>query len=84
LKRVVHVGDAPSDVLAAKWFSEEQTKQNEDQLCVGMVAVATGSYSAEELRELAGETIPGVWEPVVLEKGMGDPKFLEACGLNEH
>lgn len=84
LKRVVHVGDAPSDVLAAKWFSEEQTKQNEDQLCVGMVAVATGSYSAEELRELAGETIPGVWEPVVLEKGMGDPKFLEACGLSEH
>lgn len=81
LRRVVHVGDAPADVLAAKWFSEEQIKQGKDPLCVGMVAVATGSYSAQELRELAGETIPGVWEPVVLEKGMGDPNFLEACGV---
>ena len=82
LRRVVHVGDAPSDVLAAKWFSEQQMKDEKDPLCVGMVAVATGSYSAQELRELAGETIPGVWEPVVLEKGMGDPNFLEACEVD--
>lgn len=83
LKRVVHVGDAPSDVLAAKWFSEEQAKK-EDGVCVGMVAVATGSYSAHELREMAGEKIPGVWEPVVLDAGLKDPqRFLDACGINE-
>lgn len=76
LKRVVHVGDAPADVLAAKAFSETLPS-----LCVGMVAVATGSYSAQELRELAGESIPGQWEPVVLEDGMNDPSFLEACGI---
>lgn len=77
LERVVHVGDAPADVLAAKWYS--QTKP--DNICVGMVAVATGSYSAKELKELAGESIPGIWEPVVLEKGMADENFLSACGI---
>jgi hypothetical protein len=84
LKRLVHVGDAPADVLAAKWFSEQQQRQQQEEkhsICVGMVAVATGSYSAEELRTLAGETIPGVWEPVVLEKGMADSDFLKACGV---
>jgi hypothetical protein len=80
LKRVVHVGDAPADVLAAKWFSETH---QDDKLCVGMVAVATGSYSADELREMAGDVIPGKWEPVILEKGMADPKFLSACGVIE-
>lgn len=78
LKRVVHVGDAPADVLAAKWFSEAK---EDDDLCVGMVAVATGSYSAEDLRELAGEAVVGKWEPVILEDGMADPDFLEACGI---
>ena len=80
LTRVVHVGDAPADVLAAKAFSETINSDN-DNLCVGMVAVATGSYSANELQELAGESIPGRWEPVVLEDGMNDPNFLKACGL---
>jgi hypothetical protein len=79
------VGDAPADVLAAKSFSEQlRNTENQDDnitLCVGMVAVATGSYSAEELRELAGTPIPGTWEPVVLERGMSDPDFLKACGL---
>ena len=78
LKRVVHVGDAPSDVLAAKSFSEQNS---DSDLCVGMIAVATGSYEADELKELAGDRIPGKWEPVVLEKGMADPTFLTACGL---
>jgi phosphoglycolate phosphatase-like HAD superfamily hydrolase len=78
LRRVVHVGDAPADVLAAKAFSE--TNQDLD-LCIGMVAVATGSYSADELRILAGEARPGRWEPIILEKGMADPDFLKACGL---
>jgi hypothetical protein len=72
------VGDAPADVLAAKWFSGANT---DDSICVGMVAVATGSYSADELRELTGDSIPGKWEPIVLEKGMADPEFLSACGL---
>ena len=79
LSRVVHVGDAPADVLAAKAFSERPDK--DPDLVVGMVAVATGSYEADELRELAGEPRPGQWEPVVLEKGMADPEFLQACGI---
>ena len=78
LKRVVHVGDAPADVLAAKAFASRNTNPD---LCVGCVGVATGSYSAEELRSLAGERIPGRWEPVVLEDGIADPTFREACGL---
>ena len=89
LVRVVHVGDAPADVLAAKAFAERLVLRSNsqdgcyypDSLCVGMVAVATGSYSAEELRALAGNPIPGQWEPVVLEDGMADPNFLKACGL---
>lgn len=84
LKRVVHVGDAPADVLAAKALSQRILLGSEgfdDDLCVGMVAVATGSYPAEQLRELAGPPVPGRWEPVVLEKGMSDPNFLAACGL---
>jgi phosphoglycolate phosphatase-like HAD superfamily hydrolase len=84
LKRVVHVGDAPADVLAAKALSEQKFINNDDMgddLCVGMVAVATGSYPAEQLRALAGPPIPGKWEPVILEKGMGDANFLEACGI---
>ena len=72
------MGDAPADVLAAKWFSEVK---KDDDLCVGMVAVATGSYSAENLRELAGEPVPGKWEPIVLEDGMANTGFLKACGI---
>lgn len=79
LDRVVHVGDAPADVLAAKSFATERAA--DAGVCVGMVAVATGSYTAEELTKLAGEPIPGCWEPVILEKGMADPAFLSACGV---
>lgn len=78
LKRVVHVGDAPADVLAAKWFSETN---NDADICIGMVAVATGSYSSDDLRELVGTPVPGKWEPVVLEDGMADPEFLKMCGI---
>lgn len=77
LERVVHVGDAPADVLAAKIFSQ----RDDLNLCVGCVAVATGSYGADELKKLAGEPIPGRWEPVTLEEGMADQNFLEACGV---
>jgi phosphoglycolate phosphatase-like HAD superfamily hydrolase len=97
LSRIVHVGDAPSDVLAAKVFAEHVQLQlaaatkvdnnnnnnnnKNNLLCVGMVAVATGSYTAQQLQEVAGKPIPGVWEPVILEKGLADPNFLKACGL---
>lgn len=83
LSRVVHVGDAPADVLAAKAYSESllDGEKPDESLCIGMVAVATGSYSAEQLREAAGTAIPGRWEPVILEDGMADPNFLDACGL---
>jgi len=77
LHRVVHVGDAPADVLAAKHYSSVAP----DGICVGMVGVATGSYSAGQLEELAGQPCSGRWEPIILEKGMADPKFLSACGI---
>ena len=76
LQRVVHVGDAPADVLAAKAYAERQPG-----VCVGMVATATGSYSAQELRKLAGEPKPGKWECVVLEDGIADPGFVQALGV---
>ena len=45
-----------------------------------MVGVATGSYSVEQLTEVAGEPIPGIWEPIILQDGMKDPnQFLNAC-----
>ena len=83
LKRVVHVGDAPADVLAAKAFalSKHSNDQFHNNLSVGCVAVATGSYSTQELKDLAGEPIPGKWEPVILQDGMADPNFIQACGI---
>jgi phosphoglycolate phosphatase-like HAD superfamily hydrolase len=80
LMRVVHVGDAPADVLAAKAYADRLEKEDSD-ICVGMVAVATGSYSAEELTTAAGDARPGRWEPVILEKGMADEYFFDACGI---
>jgi len=78
LNRVVHVGDAPADVLAAKAYSRVAP----DGICVGFVGVATGSYPADLLEELAGKPCRGRWEPVILEKGMADPTFLSACGFD--
>lgn len=75
LTKVIHVGDAPADILAAKAYSEVAT------VCVGCIGVATGSYSANELKELAGDPIPGKWEPIILENGLADPSFLAACGI---
>ena len=46
--RVVHIGDAPADVLAAKAYRDEQAK--DAALCVGMVAVATWRYQVDEFR----------------------------------
>mmetsp|Transcript_29495 Transcript_29495/g.43113 ORF Transcript_29495/g.43113 Transcript_29495/m.43113 type:complete len:155 (-) Transcript_29495:457-921(-) len=80
LKRVVHVGDAPADVLAAKACAE--MGMCGEGVEVSIVGVATGKYSAEELKGLAGETEPGRWEPKILVDGIADPGFLQACGLN--
>lgn len=82
LQRVIHVGDAPADILAAKSYVNHPNKP--EGLCVSVVGVATGSYSIDDIQSLCGETIPGVWEPKVLEQGQGvgnAKEFLEACGL---
>ena len=79
LARVVHIGDAPADVLAARHCALSGSLG--DGVVVGCVGVATGSYAAEELAEAAGEPEPGRWEPVILEDGIADPAFQRACGL---
>ena len=96
LQRVVHVGDAPADVLAAKVFAEKvaslrqrlcssdnKGQQDPDRcfsnLQVNMIATATGSYSADHLRAIAGPNIPDQWECTVLENGIADPNFLKVC-----
>ena len=66
-------------MLAARHCADERLLG--DDVVVGCVGVATGSYSAAELRELAGAPRPGRWEPVILEDGMADPEFLAACGV---
>lgn len=79
LVRVVHVGDAPNDILAAKHCSEFMLCGSD--VVVGCIGVATGKFSVSTLQEHAGNILPGVWEPVVLESGMADPKFIEHCKL---
>ena len=82
LDRVIHVGDAPADILAAKSYVDHPNKP--PGLCVSVVGVATGSYDVYELQTLVGDTIPGQWEPVILEEGQGvgnEEVFLKACGL---
>ena len=80
LARVVHVGDAPSDVLAAKHCAD--AGRLGEGVVVGVVGVATGSYGADLLTELAEAPRPGVWEPHVLERGLADEAgFLAACGV---
>jgi len=73
--KVVHVGDAPSDVLAARSCIGKLG------CTVGVVGVATGRYSASLLRELAGEPETGVWEPYVLDEGLNDAEFLSIFGI---
>ena len=77
--RVVHVGDAPNDVRAARALA--LGRGCGANVPVGCVAVATGKYSPDELREAAGDDEPGVWKPVVLADGIADPGFIAACGI---
>lgn len=82
LSRVIHVGDAPADILAAKSYAFSPSKPK--NCSVGVIGVATGTYSVDELRELCGDSIEGVWEPVVLDEGLGVGNmeaFIKACGL---
>lgn len=79
LVRVVHVGDAPADILAAKYCAEQD--KFGPGVTVSCVGVATGSYGAALLTDLAGETLRGKWEPVVLPLGLADPKFIDSCGI---
>jgi phosphoglycolate phosphatase-like HAD superfamily hydrolase len=78
--RVVHVGDAPSDILAAKWCHE--ATKFPAHVVVGCVGVATGRYSTELLQKHAGETIEGKWEPIVLEKGVPDSNFVRSLKIS--
>jgi hypothetical protein len=79
IRRVVHIGDAPADILAAKMCHEEN--RFGDEVAVGCVGVATGKFSADELQSLVGQPLKGRWEPVVLSDGINDPSFLKCCGL---
>jgi hypothetical protein len=78
--RVVHCGDAPGDVLAAKYCMEHN--KFDDGVAVSCIAVATGRFSAEHLSSLFGDSQHGKWEPMVLEKGLADPSFIDACKIN--
>ena len=81
LDKVIHVGDAPADILAAKSYVNHPNKP--PGLTVSCVGVSTGTYSSHELTKLCGERAVNR-EPIVLEEGQGvgnEEVFLKACGL---
>lgn len=77
--RVVHVGDAPTDILAAKWCADNG--KFGDNVVASCIGVATGSYSVDRLASLAGPSIPSKWEPFFLEKGLADESFIDCCKI---
>lgn len=79
LVRVVHIGDAPSDVLAAKYCAEHGELYKEG-IVVGVVAVATGKFGVKELHGLLG-TPSKSWDPIVLERGLADEDFIKHCKI---
>lgn len=79
LVRVVHVGDAPADVLAAKCCSMDAELEGIE---MGMIAVCTGKFTMSELSALVGDRSPR-WDPEVLEDGMHDPKFIAYCKIKQ-
>ena len=79
ITRVIHVGDAPADILAAKWCYEAD--RLDPTVTVGCIGVATGKYSVEELSALTGASVDGKWEPVVLKDGINDSRFIEYCKI---
>lgn len=82
IARVVHVGDAPTDVLAAKYCCDEQ--KFPPGVIVSCVGVATGKFSAQSLLGYCGVGIPNKWEPVVLEAGISDPRFISCCKIGSN
>lgn len=78
--RVVHVGDAPADILAAKWCADND--KFGDEVTASCIGVATGSYSAQLLTDLAGDHVPNKWEPFILEKGLADERFIDYCRIH--
>jgi len=82
--------------LAAKWCLEENkfnipssdeqwdsSQDLEQSVVVSCIGVATGKFSADTLRECAGKVQPGKWEPVILEKGISDPAFIDSLGITQ-
>ena len=80
--RVVHVGDAPSDVLAAKYCYEQG--KFDDNVVVGCIGVGTGAYSCKELEEIAGISVEGLWEPVILAEGIPHHDFVVHCKIEKN
>jgi phosphoglycolate phosphatase-like HAD superfamily hydrolase len=78
LVRVVHIGDAPNDILAAKYCAEN--KLLGDDVAVGCIGVATGKFSSDELQSHAGSSTER-WDPVILEKGIADPRFISSLRI---
>ena len=77
ISRIIHVGDAPSDVLAIKHLYDE--KKLPPTVCISCIAVATGKYSSNELHSLIGDPVQNKWDPHVLEKGIADDRFIDIC-----
>lgn len=85
LAKVIHVGDAHNDVLAAKWVYDQKLASRSSglpQIKVGIIGVATGKYTVEELTKCAGDAVPGKYDVVILEDGLNDPSFLSHCGID--
>lgn len=78
LGRIIHVGDAVADVLAAKHCREHLPRD----IIVGCVGVGTGKWTVDQLTEAAGTAQTGYYEPIILEKGINDPSFMEYCFPN--
>lgn len=80
LVRVVHVGDAPSDILAAKFCAE--SGDDMAGLEVGMIAVATGKFSPDELRSHTVSKA-ACWDCIVLERGLAvaPEEFINFCKI---
>lgn len=84
-------GDAPADVLAAKYAATKLGSTS--GLEIGMIAVATGKFSSRELQEVIdrpvdvdiemGKGKDWTWDPIVLEKGLGDARFIDYCKIRE-
>jgi len=77
ISRVVHVGDAPGDVLGAKYCAEAGLLG--DGVVVKCIAVGTGRYSPGELTRLCGDSVAGKWEFCVLPEGLADGRFIGEC-----